>query len=342
MTTTDKDFRVKNGLVVEGNSATVNGNQVLTTASSIDSLQDVNTSGAQNTNVLSYSNGEWVPASATSGSQGTTGSQGITGSQGTTGLQGLTGSQGITGLQGIQGLIGDEGIVAQTNAPTNTDILWLDTDEPADDNSIPAGGTTGQILTKIDNADYNTQWSSPSSSGPTLEAPAYVSNRYYSSLNTNIATSTLAANITRFIPIYIWEDATFDRIAVATAPSSFSGTATVRLGIFNNTSGLPDTVLLDAGTVSCTDAGTIYAITINQTLTKGWYWLAANSQTAATVNQFTVVAGSTSLMPGLIGMSDFSAHEPYATQSVNVTSGFSTASATQSASSSYRVGLRKS
>jgi hypothetical protein len=47
VSTTDKDFKVKNGLIVEGSSATVNGNQVLTTASSIDSLQDVNTSGVQ-------------------------------------------------------------------------------------------------------------------------------------------------------------------------------------------------------------------------------------------------------------------------------------------------------
>ena len=32
MTTTNKDFIVKNGLIVEGNSATVNGNQVITSA----------------------------------------------------------------------------------------------------------------------------------------------------------------------------------------------------------------------------------------------------------------------------------------------------------------------
>jgi hypothetical protein len=38
MTTQNKDFRVKNGLVVEGSSATVNGNQVLTTASDLSGL----------------------------------------------------------------------------------------------------------------------------------------------------------------------------------------------------------------------------------------------------------------------------------------------------------------
>lgn len=35
MTTNSKDFRVKNGLIVEGATATVNGNEVLTTASEI-------------------------------------------------------------------------------------------------------------------------------------------------------------------------------------------------------------------------------------------------------------------------------------------------------------------
>lgn len=38
MTTQNKDFRVKNGLVVEGTTATVNGNEVLTTASDLSGL----------------------------------------------------------------------------------------------------------------------------------------------------------------------------------------------------------------------------------------------------------------------------------------------------------------
>lgn len=62
MATTNKDFRVKNGLVVEGSTATVNGSSVLTTASSIDSLSDVNSSSATNGQVLSFSSGQWIPA----------------------------------------------------------------------------------------------------------------------------------------------------------------------------------------------------------------------------------------------------------------------------------------
>lgn len=58
----DKDFKVKNGLIVEGSTATVNGNSVLTTASSINALSDVNISGATANQVLTYVDGEWVPA----------------------------------------------------------------------------------------------------------------------------------------------------------------------------------------------------------------------------------------------------------------------------------------
>lgn len=39
---------------------------------------------------------------------------------------------GPTGPQGATGPQGDDGFIAQTSAPTNTGLLWLDTDEPAD------------------------------------------------------------------------------------------------------------------------------------------------------------------------------------------------------------------
>jgi hypothetical protein len=54
----------------------------------------------------------------------------------------------------------------------------------------------------------------------------------------------------------------------------------------NNTNGNPSTVAFDAGTVSCTAASTFYEITISETLAEGWYWLAVNTQTAATTNHF--------------------------------------------------------
>jgi hypothetical protein len=50
------------------------------------------------------------------------------------GVQGPTGPQGSTGSQGIQGVTGPTGF------------------------GLPTGGTIGQILTKVDSTNYNTQW----------------------------------------------------------------------------------------------------------------------------------------------------------------------------------------
>ena len=52
---------------------------------------------------------------------------GVIGPQGTQGLTGPTGPA----VTGPTGPTGSDGIVAQPEAPTDTDILWLDTDEPA-------------------------------------------------------------------------------------------------------------------------------------------------------------------------------------------------------------------
>lgn len=69
---------------------------------------------------------------------------------------GPQGPEGATGPAGADGADGDTGIVAQATAPVNTDVLWLDTDEVGI--GIPAGGISGQVLAKVDGADYNTEW----------------------------------------------------------------------------------------------------------------------------------------------------------------------------------------
>jgi hypothetical protein len=83
---------------------------------------------------------------------------------------------------------------------------------------------------------------------------------------------------------------TFDRIACRTG-STFSGTATVRLGVYNNSGGKPSTVKFDAGTVSCTASSNTFTITISETLDAGWYWLAHCTQGAAATNNFVSSTG---------------------------------------------------
>lgn len=66
MATTSKDFKIKNGLIVEGLNATINGFDVITEASSVSDLSDVDASGATDAQALVYNvaTSSWIPASA--------------------------------------------------------------------------------------------------------------------------------------------------------------------------------------------------------------------------------------------------------------------------------------
>lgn len=85
------------------------------------------------------------------GPQGEPGPQGPSGPPGATGIQGLkgdTGPQGSQGPQGLQGIQGEPG-------PAGV--------------GVPAGGATGQVLTKASAGDHDTQWTTPlSPESPTL------------------------------------------------------------------------------------------------------------------------------------------------------------------------------
>ena len=92
----------------------------------------------------------------------------------------------------------------------------------------------------------------------------------------SLGTISLGTTGTQYQPFWVNSTTTFDRIAVRTGTVTTSGTMV--LGIYNDgtlTAGRPGTLLLNAGSVSYTANNTEYAITINQTLTRGWYWLAS-------------------------------------------------------------------
>lgn len=74
------------------------------------------------------------------GADGAPGERGETGPQGPRGIQGPPGEKGDTGPQGPAGHDGAQG--------------------PAGP-GVAAGGTAGQVLTKVDGTDYNTQWADP-------------------------------------------------------------------------------------------------------------------------------------------------------------------------------------
>jgi len=89
------------------------------------------------------------------GPQGATGADGVQGPQGLTGPPGPQGPIGHTGPQGPAGATGAQGPAGTTGAQGPQGNVGPQ--GPAGQ-GVPAGGGTGQILSKIDATNYNTQW----------------------------------------------------------------------------------------------------------------------------------------------------------------------------------------
>lgn len=98
------------------------------------------------------------------GNQGPQGPKGDNGQQGPEGPAGPAGPTGQTGSQGPEGPAGEAG--------------------PKGDNGIgvPEGGTTGQILAKKSNTDYDTEWINGGGGGSSL-TPIYLPDVIYESLD---------------------------------------------------------------------------------------------------------------------------------------------------------------
>jgi hypothetical protein len=219
---------------------------------------------------------------------------GTQGPAGATGATGATGAQGSSGVVTVNAPLTNAGTSTAANLSVSTGttsaVGVLQLTDSISSTSTTTAATANAVKTAYDLADTKT---------PALAIP---STYYITTPFSSYATITATASRTNYIPIYVPYTTSFDRIAIQSS-SSFIGTATVRMGIYanNNTTGQPSTLILDAGTVSVNALGTTFQITINQSLTAGFYWLAMNTQTAASVNNFvgnTAAQGSiNSFMP---------------------------------------------
>jgi Collagen triple helix repeat (20 copies) len=102
-----------------------------------------------------------------SGNDGATGPQGLQGPIGLTGPQGPQGDAGAQGIQGIQGPQGPIGLTGPTGATGATGSTGPAGADGADGVGVPVGGTTGQVLAKNSNTDYDTEWVDQSAGGST-------------------------------------------------------------------------------------------------------------------------------------------------------------------------------
>jgi hypothetical protein len=168
-----------------------------------------------------------------------------------------------------------------------------------------------------------------------------VSNQYYRTFYSSAANTAITHQRANYLPLYISKTTTVDRIAISTG-STFSGTATIRLGIYNESNGQPSTVLLDAGTVSATAASTNYEITISQSLSPGFYFLAFCQQgTAPTVASYIGATSSVVLQNYfMLGSTSPSTVNAVGYQQSSVTGAFATASSISISGSTAHVWVR--
>ena len=174
----------------------------------------------------------------------------------------------------------------------------------------------------------------------TLGSPGlgFTSGAYYSCDFISSSTGVMTSQRVTWVPFFVGTSRAFDRIAIRTGAGG-AGSNTIRLGIYNNTNGQPSTVNLDAGTVACTAINTTYTITINQTLSAGWYWLACCWQSGAGTQTFQRVSQN------MYGSSPFQESSTLNGQMVSfdqstVSGAFATAVPVVTASSVFRTFLR--
>lgn len=115
-------------------------------------------------------------------------------------------------------------------------------------------------------------WSAPTVIGQLFGDVPHVSGRFYDSrMHSTLTTLTTAANTLYAVPFYVPRTVTYTSITIEV--TTLASGKSIRMGIYTDSSGVPNTLVLDAGTISTTTTGA-KTITISQSLSAGWYWLA--------------------------------------------------------------------
>lgn len=166
------------------------------------------------------------------GDTGETGAAGPAGPAGETGATGPAGPKGDTGETGATGPKGDDGDDGTTFTPAVTEITgghrlsWtndggkqnpnpVDIMDGADGatgpqgpagaagQGVPAGGSTGQVLTKVSGTDYDTTWATPSGGGGSVwdieeTTDPTQANLAVITLESNVSETVSSANAWKF------------------------------------------------------------------------------------------------------------------------------------------------
>jgi hypothetical protein len=183
----------------------------------------------------------------------------------------------------------------------------------ANTNYDPATATPSQVTTFADlpattspiRADYLQHihtvlgdWLGATGRGPGMVAGQYPRSGGYISVASTVNPSTAALSNSSMRATYIDLAAAGTAVGIGIEVTTLQSGGLGRLGIYATslTTGLPSTLILDAGTVDCSSTG-FKEITISQALNPGRYWLAYVSQSSGTAPTVRVMGAPTMGIP---------------------------------------------
>lgn len=128
--------------------------------------------------------------------------------------------------------------------------------------------------------------STVTSGASTAYHPGFASNRYYTAVGTgNWGNTGISTNRLYAIPFYCPFTQTFTRLSVVVITGV--GASSLELGVYTNSGGLPNQLLVDGGSTSSAGTGNIEISGLTINLTPAWYWLVFASDGALTVQGYT-------------------------------------------------------
>lgn len=119
--------------------------------------------------------------------------------------------------------------------------------------------------------------------------PEHLGGRLYNNSLAVGATATVAhtADTLFATPVYVPATATYTVLGMEITTGA---SGSMRLGIYTDVGGTPSALVVDAGVVFTSTPAQFRSVTISQTLTPGWYWLASVSTAGPTVRATTATA----------------------------------------------------
>jgi hypothetical protein len=246
---------------------------------------------------------------------------GASGTNGTNGIDGKTVLNGTSNPTATVGANGDFFINTTSNTlfgpkaagawPTGVSLVGSAGTNGTNGQGIPTGGTSGQVLAKVNNTDFNTQWVTPSSGGSSLPAQEGNSGKLLTTDGTNLSwtdqttklpTTHLGHNTANFTggvlycsPFYAVLSSTLNGINSWIMPSS--GTVTIDFYLYEDEPGtielfeiIPSTTgtlsingsALSSFTYTAYSGGAAVTTSLSATLTAGKIYTIRFSKTGGT------------------------------------------------------------